>query len=254
MMSSDSKARFSNRVENYVKYRPSYPAEAVDYLYSVVGIKADSVIADIGAGTGIFSKLLLERGSNVIAVEPNAAMREVAEQELGASPNYRSHASAAEDTGLPADAVDFIVCAQSFHWFDRPAAQAEFHRILKPGGKAVLIWNSRLTSGTPFLEGYEQLLKQYSKDYEKMTHKNISGAQLQPFFRDGNMHTAVFANRQLFNVEELIGRAMSSSYVPAEGEPNHTQMKQGLQELFERTQVDGKVSFDYETELFWGEV
>ncbi|PQP91189.1 SAM-dependent methyltransferase, partial [Paenibacillus sp. AR247] len=140
------------------------------------------------------------------------------------------------------------------HWFDRPAAQAEFHRILKPGGKAVLIWNSRLTSGTPFLEGYEQLLKLYSKDYGQMTHKNISGAQLQPFFRDGNMHTAVFGNRQLFNVEELIGRAMSSSYVPAEGEPNHDRMKQGLQELFEQTQVDGKVSFDYETELFWGEV
>ncbi|WP_159885765.1 class I SAM-dependent methyltransferase [Paenibacillus puerhi] len=253
-MSSDNKERFSNRVGNYVKYRPSYPAEAIDYLYSKVGMKPDSRIADVGAGTGIFSKLLLKRGSEVIAVEPNQAMREAADQELGAHSAYRSVAAAAEATGLPEQSVDFIVCAQSFHWFDRPAAQAEFHRILRPGGKAVLIWNSRLTTGTPFLEGYEELLRLYSTDYSQMTHKNISAEQLRLFFRDQDMHTAKFANSQLFHLDELIGRALSSSYVPAEGQPNHERLKQELGLLFERTKENDRVSFDYETEIFWGDV
>lgn len=253
-MSSDNKQRFSNRVENYVKYRPSYPAEALNYLYTAVGMQSGSRIADIGAGTGIFSKLLLERGSEVIALEPNQAMREAAETELGSLPNYRSISGAAEATGLPEQSIDYILCAQSFHWFDRSAAQAEFHRILKPGGKAALIWNSRLTSGTPFLEGYEELLRLYSTDYKQMTHKNISSEQLRLFFRDQGMHEARFANRQLFNHEELVGRALSSSYVPAEGQPNHERLKEELKLLFEQTNVNGQVSFDYETEIFWGEV
>ncbi|SDE25136.1 Ubiquinone/menaquinone biosynthesis C-methylase UbiE [Paenibacillus sp. UNCCL117] len=253
-MSGDSKERFSNRVGDYVKYRPSYPAEAIDYLYSTVGMKPGSLIADVGAGTGIFSRLLLERGSEVVAVEPNQAMREAADRELGSHERYRSIAAAAEATGLPEESVDFIVCAQSFHWFDRPAAQAEFHRILKPGGKAVLIWNSRLTTGTPFLEGYEELLRQYSTDYAQMMHKNISPEQLRQFFRDQNMREVKFTNAQLFNLEELIGRALSSSYVPAEGQPNHEPLKQGLGRLFERTKENGRISFDYETEVFWGEV
>ncbi|WP_042171048.1 class I SAM-dependent methyltransferase [Paenibacillus gorillae] len=254
MGSSNSKERFSNRVENYVKYRPGYPIEALDYLYSDVGLNASSQVADLGAGTGIFSKLLLERGSEVIAVEPNQAMREAADKELGGLPNYRSVAAAAETTGLPEHSVDFIVCAQSFHWFDRPAAQAEFHRILKPGGKAALIWNSRLTSGTPFLEGYEELLRLYSTDYKQMTHKNISADQLRTFFRENRMQEATFTNGQLLNREELLGRALSSSYVPAEGEPNHERLKEELSQLFERTNVTGHVSFDYQTEIFWGEV
>ncbi|MEK8130315.1 class I SAM-dependent methyltransferase [Paenibacillus filicis] len=250
----DSKERFSNRVGNYVKYRPSYPSAAIDYLYSTVGMKPESRIADVGAGTGIFSKLLLERGSEVIAVEPNQAMREAADRELGAYGQYGSVAAAAEVTGLPEHSVDFIVCAQSFHWFDRPAAQVEFHRILKPGGKAVLIWNSRLTSGTRFLAGYEDLLRLYTTDYEQMTHKKISPDQLKLFFRNQKMQEARFTNSQQFNLEELTGRALSSSYVPAEGEPNHDEFKQGLEELFEKTQENGLVSFDYETEVFWGDV
>ncbi|MFF2094165.1 class I SAM-dependent methyltransferase [Paenibacillus sp. NPDC058174] len=254
MGSSNSKERFSNRVENYVKYRPGYPVEALDYLYSDVGLKANSRIADLGAGTGIFSKLLLERGSEVIAVEPNQAMREAADKELGELPNYRSVPAAAETTGLPEHSVDFIVCAQSFHWFDRPAAQAEFRRILKPGGKAVLIWNSRLTSGTPFLEGYEELLRLYSTDYKQMTHKNISADQLRAFFRENGMREAAFTNGQLLDREELLGRALSSSYVPAKGEPNHDRLKEELGQLFERTNVNGRVSFDYQTEIFWGDV
>jgi SAM-dependent methyltransferase len=250
----DSKERFSNRVDMYVKYRPSYPAEAIAYLYETVGFRTDCDVADIGAGTGIFSRLLAEKGTRVIAVEPNRAMRAAAEQALGALPNFRALEGAAEETGLPDQSVDFIVCAQSFHWFDRQAAQKEFRRILKPGGKAVLIWNTRLTEGSPFLEQYDQLLKEFATDYEKVNHKNITRETLVPFFKDGKMYEAKFGNFQLFHFEELKGRTLSSSYVPLPGHPNYEPMLARLRELFDRTQQGGTVRFEYVTELFWGEV
>nr|WP_187698725.1 class I SAM-dependent methyltransferase [Paenibacillus alvei] len=250
----DSKERFSSRVDAYVKYRPSYPTEALAYLYDVVGLRPEDVIADIGAGTGKFSKLLLGKGSRVTAVEPNQPMREAAERELGGNPNYRAISGAAETTGLPDHSVDHIVCAQAFHWFDRTAARAEFHRILKPGGKVVLIWNARKLHGTPFLEEYEQLLRQYGTDYEKLRHKNISEEALAAFFSPNKMTVATFTMRQLLNKEELGGRLLSSSYAPEKGHPNHEPMMAELARIFERNQQNGVVSFDYETEIYWGEM
>ncbi|MCY9528912.1 class I SAM-dependent methyltransferase [Paenibacillus alvei] len=250
----DNKERFSTRVDAYVKYRPSYPAEAVSYLYDTVGFQAGDEIADIGAGTGKFSKLLLAQGSRVVAVEPNEPMREAAVQELGGIANYRAADGAAEETGLPDHSVDHIVCAQAFHWFDRAAARAEFHRILKPGGKVVLIWNSRLQQGTSFLEEYEQLLQRYGTDYEKVQHKNISEEALSAFFAPNQMTVARYTMSQLLNEEELAGRLLSSSYAPEPGHPNYEPMKAELARIFERNQQNGVVSFDYETEIFWGEV
>ncbi|MGO0062808.1 class I SAM-dependent methyltransferase [Brevibacillus fluminis] len=250
----DSKERFSNRVDTYVKYRPSYPQEAIDYLYETIGLRPDSEIADIGAGTGIFSQLLIERGSRVIAVEPNQAMREAAVDMLADEPGFRVVSGAAEATGLADSSVDFIVCAQAFHWFDRQAAQAEFRRILKPGGKAILIWNSRLTHGTPFREGYDKLLHTFGTDYEKVGHKNISPETLRAFFKGGDMREARFTNSQSFDFAGLSGRLLSSSYSPTPGHPNYEPMMAELRNLYEANQQDGLVSFDYETKVFWGEV
>ncbi|SFE97727.1 Methyltransferase domain-containing protein [Paenibacillus catalpae] len=250
----DSKERFSSRVDQYVKYRPSYSDEVIQYLYETVGFRPESVIADVGAGTGIFTKLLLEQGSNVIAVEPNADMRQAAVEQLNGNPNFHAASGSAEETGLTDHSVDFIVCAQSFHWFDRTAAKAEFRRILKPGGKAVLIWNSRLTTGTPFLEGYDRLLRTYGIEYEKVGHKNISQDSLIPFFKDGGLHKAIFPLIQPLNFEQLSGRMSSSSYVPLPGHPNYEPLMKELQQLFDATEQNGQISFDYETEIYWGEI
>ncbi|CAG7653963.1 class I SAM-dependent methyltransferase [Paenibacillus allorhizosphaerae] len=250
----NNKERFSNRVDSYVKYRPSYPQEAIDYLYDVVGLQRGSEVADIGAGTGIFSKLLLERGSRVIAVEPNPEMREAAENVLGENPNFRAVAGSAEVTGLPDRSIHFIVCAQAFHWFDRTAAQAEFKRIVKPGGKVVLLWNSRLTHGTPFREAYDRLLQTFGTDYKEVNHKNISPDILATFFKPGTMQEARFTIQQAFDFEGLRGRLLSSSYSPAPGHPNHEPMINELRLIFDRSKQDGKVFFDYETEVFWGEI
>lgn len=250
----NSKERFSDRVDSYVMYRPSYPKEAVDYLYDIIGLRSNSKIADIGSGTGIFSKLLLERGSYVTAVEPNQAMRLAAEQMLESNPNFQTISGSAESTGLPDQSVEFIVCAQAFHWFDRLAAQTEFRRILQPGGRVILIWNSRLTNGTSFREEYDHLLHTYGTDYEKINHKNISQTMLLSFFKEGTMQEGRFRMSQEFDFEGLRGRLLSSSYSPVPGHPNYDPMMTELRNLFDRNKQDGIVLFDYETEIFWGEV
>ncbi|QDH21137.1 class I SAM-dependent methyltransferase [Saccharibacillus brassicae] len=248
----DSKQRFSERVEAYIKYRPDYPQAALDYLYGEVRLDQADEIADVGAGTGIFSKLLLERGSRVAAVEPNADMRAAATQELGGHPGFRAIEGSAEQTGLPENAAGAIVCAQAFHWFDRAAARAEFKRILKPGGPVALIWNNRLTHGSPFLEGYEDLLQTYGTDYAEVNHSRISPDELQRFFGDNPMTLSRFGNRQVFDFEGLSGRLNSSSYAPAPGHPRYEPMMEELRRLFDRTEQDGQVFFEYETEIYWG--
>ncbi|MFC3802768.1 class I SAM-dependent methyltransferase [Cohnella sp. GCM10012308] len=250
----ENKERFTDRVETYVKYRPSYPAAAIDYLYGEVGLGRDSAVADIGAGTGIFSRLLLERGTPVTAVEPNRAMREEAERALQGYSGFKAVNGAAEQTGLPDASADFIVSAQAFHWFDQAAAKREFHRLLRPEGKAALIWNTRLTSGLPFLEAYEALLLRLGTDYATVNHRNITPEQLAAFFVPGTKREARFPNRQLFDFDGLSGRLRSSSYTPVPGDPNYEPMMRELRDIFDRYQQDGRVSFDYETEIYTGSV
>lgn len=250
----NNKERFTDRVDNYVKYRPAYPVDAIDFLYEKLGFRSDSVIADLGAGTGIFSKLLLERGSMVIGVEPNEAMRGAAVKALGDSERYRASEGSAEETGLPPHSVDFIVCAQSYHWFDKELAKAEFQRILKPGGKVVLIWNSRKISGTPFLEQFERLLLTYGTDYEKVAHKSISLNTLRPYFADGGPTLDTFSIEQLLDLDALKGRLMSSSYSPTPGHPRFESMMKELEVIYRSNESDGVVTMEYVTELYWGNV
>jgi ubiquinone/menaquinone biosynthesis C-methylase UbiE/catechol 2,3-dioxygenase-like lactoylglutathione lyase family enzyme len=252
--STDHTARFTNRVDDYVKYRPSYPTAAIDYLYNSIGLHEQAVIADIGAGTGILTRLLLARGGKVIGIEPNQAMREAAEQQSAGDPNVRFVLGTAESTGLPDQSIDYIVCAQAFHWFDRNATQSEFRRILKPGGKVILIWNTRITSGSPFREQYEQLLLSYGIDYINVKHTNITKDTLGSFYRKDELHEEKFYLNQWFDLEGLTGRLLSSSYSPVEGHPNYVPMMMELARIFERNQRNGEVSFDYETQVFWGEL
>ncbi|MFM1850906.1 MAG: hypothetical protein RIS54_590 [Verrucomicrobiota bacterium] len=150
-MSRDATGRFSDRVEAYVRYRPGYPADLISTLVAEAQLGPDSVVADVGSGTGIFTALLLPDTGTVHAIEPNAPMRTWAESTMGAEPKFHSHGTPAEATGLPDASVDLVTAAQAFHWFDPVATRREFARILKPGGQVALIWNERLTDTTPFL-------------------------------------------------------------------------------------------------------
>jgi SAM-dependent methyltransferase len=248
----DSTQRFSDRVENYVRYRPSYPPEVVTLLREECGLRADDVIADVGSGTGILARLFLENGNRVYGVEPNRAMREAGEAFLEAYPAFTSVAGTAEATTLADHSVDVVIAGQAFHWFDQARTRQEWRRILKPEGWVALIWNARHQSGTPFLDGYEQLLREYGTDYEQVLHREVGPQALRSFFREDSPRVATFPNQQRLDYEGLKGRLLSSSYVPAEDHPRHGPMQDALRALFDRTQVEGAVTFLYTTEVYYG--
>ncbi len=252
MSNSSAEQRFSNRVENYIRYRPSYPQELIRLLEREANLSPESAIADIGSGTGISSELFLKAGYRVSGVEPNQAMREAAERLLSGHPRFRSVNGSAQATTLADQSIDLIVAAQAFHWFDTPEARAEFRRILKPGGKIALIWNERHLGSTPFLRGYEELLLRYGTDYAAIRHENIGAESLTLLFPTG-YETHTFPNSQRFDYEGLEGRLLSSSYTPAPGQPGYEPMLAELRRLFDEHQQDGQVSIDYDARVHLGD-
>ena len=188
--------RFSNRAKFYDQYRPGYPEEIIELLKSECDLSPSSVIADIGSGTGILSRLFLRNGNIVFGVEPNREMREVAEELLREYQNFRSINGNAEATDLRGKSVELVTAGQAFHWFHIEKAKEEFSRILKPGGRVVLIWNDRRTDSTPFLQAYEGLLTKFGTDYKKVDFKNFdTGAFSQFFGRDGFKSKALIISK-----------------------------------------------------------
>lgn len=252
MNAPDSTERFSDRVADYVRHRPDYPPALLAWLRREHGVTPDWKVADVGAGTGISSKLFLDAGHAVTAVEPNAAMREAAVAWLGGQPQFRAVDGRADATGLPDASVDLVTVAQAFHWFDPEATRREFARILRPGGLAAIFWNSRRLAGTPFLEGYEALLKRHGTDYTSVAERYADDDSMRAWFGAGWRGTARFEYKQLLDYDGLRGRLMSSSYVPKPGHAQHALMLAALRELFERCQRDGRISFDYDTRIIVG--
>ncbi|MFL6467180.1 MAG: class I SAM-dependent methyltransferase [Pyrinomonadaceae bacterium] len=249
---SASVERFSNRVQNYVKYRPGYPPEMLQFFKDRLGLTQDFVIADIGSGTGFSAKPFLDNGNIVYGVEPNAAMREAAELLLQKHDRFRSVNGTSNRTGLPDNFVDLVIAAQAFHWFDPETTQNEFKRILKPGGYVCLIWNERQLDSTPFLREYEQLLLKYANDYEKVRHENINDAVLENFFQQ-RFERATFNIHQILDLDGLKGRVMSSSYMPNETDPKYGPMVEELSTLFAKHAEGGKITILYDTRLFYSQ-
>jgi SAM-dependent methyltransferase len=250
----DPTKRFSSRVDNYIRYRPGYPAEIMDLLRRDCGLHPGSVIADIGSGTGKLTELFLENGNQVFGVEPNREMREAGDRLLQRFLRFRSVAGTAEATGLPDRSVDLITAGQAFHWFDLEPCRLEFSRILKPGGRVAIIWNDRLVDRTTFLAAYEQLLHDFSTDYEQINHRRFNDGEAVRKFFGGAVQLKNFPNAQLFDFEGLKGRLMSSSYAPEPGQPRHDEMIETLKRIFETHQKDGRVVFEYETHVYYGQL
>ncbi|MGB7584946.1 MAG: class I SAM-dependent methyltransferase [Terriglobales bacterium] len=249
----DPTARFSSRVEKYVRYRPGYPKEVVDLLRKRGGLSSDSVIADVASGTGIFTRLLLENGNRVFGVEPNAEMRLAGEEYLASYPRFTSITGTAEVTTLPDHCVDIVTAAQAAHWFDRAKARREFVRILKPGGWAVLIWNERRTDSTPFLRDYENLLLTYGTDYQEVRHERTTD-EIAGFFTPAPFQSAVLEVNQGCDYDALEGRLLSSSYIPSAGHPSYDPMLRDLRKLFDAHQVNTQVVLAYTTRIYYGQL
>jgi SAM-dependent methyltransferase len=251
-MKTDPTRRFSNRVEDYIKYRPTYPSALVGLLEDECGMTRDSVLADVGSGTGILSEMFLRNGNRVYGVEPNREMREACERLLSAYENFVSVDGRAEASTLADASVDFVTAGQAFHWFDPSGARREFGRVLRPGGWAVLVWNSRRTEGTPLLAEYEQLLLEYGTDYREVSSKWAEGESIGTLFGSSEVRTKSFDNEQVLDFDGLKGRLTSASYAPVPGHPNYEPLMRGLSALFERHQRDGRVVVEYDTKVFYG--
>lgn len=242
--------RFSDRVENYVKYRPDYPPQVLELFREEMNLQKDSIVADIGSGTGISSKIFLENGNTVFGVEPNRAMRDAATDFLMNYPNFRIIAGTAENTNLPDDSVDFVVAAQAFHWFDAPQTLPEFIRILRDKGFIALIWNERQLDTTAFLREYEKLLIEFGNDYESVRHDNLDEKIFDDFFQE-QFRRKTFENIQTVDLAGLKGRIQSSSYMPSENEENFAPMNREIERIFAKHAENGKIQILYSTNIFY---
>ena len=241
--------RFSNRVEDYIKYRPHYPPDMIKLIEEKLGLTQKTVIADIGSGTGISALQFLENGNQVFAVEPNKAMRRAAEGILSGYANFNSLDGTAETTGLSDGSIDLIFCGQSFHWFDKDKAKIEFQRILKRNGYIVLVWNQRDVH-SQFQMEYEEILKHGIQAYVDVNHRDISPAVIQSFFDPGPLQWKYLKNHQYLDLNGLKGRLLSSSYCPKSGD-EFEQLMQNIENLFHKFAKEGAIRFEYETRMYW---
>ncbi|MDQ3087656.1 MAG: class I SAM-dependent methyltransferase [Acidobacteriota bacterium] len=252
-MKQNTVERFSNRVENYVKYRPAYPSEILDLFRDEMNLQKNSVVADIGSGTGISAKLFLENDNAVFGVEPNEAMRVAAENFLQDFPNFRSINGTAENTTLSDKSVDFVIAAQAFHWFDETKTRSEFKRVLKDNGFVALIWNERQLDSNEFLRDYEKLLNEFGTDYQKVRHDNITKESLREFFQT-NFRQEIFNNSQSLDFNGLKGRILSSSYMPSVENERYSEMLIKLKSLFTEHAENGRIKVLYDTKVFYGQI
>jgi len=249
---SDPTARFSDRVQDYVRWRPGYPPSVLEALRSDLGLRPEHVVADVGSGTGLLSRLLVENGNVVYGVEPNREMAAVAEVDLGGTGRFHSIAGRAEATTLADASVDLVTAGQAFHWFSVPETRKEFRRILRPGGGVALVWNLRRLDSTPFLRDYEAFLRRWSTDYEEVSAQYAREDSLRGLFGEAGWVERRFDNVQHFDLEGLRGRLLSSSYTPREGDPRRPAMLAALPAVFEEHARDGTVAFEYDTRVFLG--
>ncbi len=250
----DVTERFSDRAENYAKYRPSYPIQVIELLERECGLTRASVIADVGSGTGILTKLFLDHGNKVSGVEPNKEMREAAERLLASHDNFVSIDGRSEATGLPDQSVDFITVAQAFHWFDFEPTQAEFRRILHPGGWCAIIWNDWRSQDTPFHHAYGTLLQKYMKEKDPQVahHTKVTDESVTAFFAPGTCRDVSFLNECQKSFEMVKGGVLSASYAPNVGDEEYESMVADLQALFDEHATDGFVQMDYTTRVYYG--
>jgi SAM-dependent methyltransferase len=253
----DPTKRFSGRVDDYVRTRPSYPAGLLGTLRDACALGPSSAVADLGSGTGIFTRLLLESGATVHAVEPNEEMRAAAEKLLRGAPRFHSVAGRAERTTLADGSVDLVTAAQAFHWFDVEQARAEIVRIVRPVASdsmsnVALVWNDRDLDSTPFARAYEDLLVRRCPRYVELQGKADATAKFDALLGRGRWSRHTLSNEQQLDREGLVGRLMSSSYAPHAGDADHDETFAELRAVFAQHAQNGVVTMRYTTVVITG--
>jgi len=246
----DNTQRFSDRAEYYLHYRARYSPAAEELLGERLGLSADSIVADIGSGTGHSALLFLPRAKLVYGVEPNENMRRAAERELRGYPNFKSVPGVAEETTLPDRVADFVAAGSAFHWFDRRRSLEEFKRILKADGRLVVLANHVRRDASPFMRAYGGIFERYR---ERRERPNLKSA-LAAVFGDGGLSSVALDNSELLDFARLRGRVLSYSSMPLSGHAQHEPMLADLGRVFDEHQSGGFVPFLAETVIYWGKL
>lgn len=245
--------RFTNRVADYVRFRPDYPAEIIGILQREIGLSPDWTVADIGSGPGNLARCFLDFGCAVYGVEPNEAMQQAGEQLLSDESRFMSIAGSAETTNLDDRSVDLVTAGQAFHWFDPPRTRNEFLRILREPGWVVLIWNRRPAGESPVLDATSAMFRQYAPEYERVVVRDSAArAGMDTLFGKGKYRLFTLPHEQLLDAEGFWGRLMSSSYMPLPGEPGHDEIRARSREIFDEFAVDGILRYPYATQIYVG--
>ena len=246
--------KFTGKADVYAKYRPGYPAELFEHLYQKYSLNASSVVADIGSGTGIFTRELLKSGMKVKAVEPNADMRLMAEKQLNSCPNFESVNGSAEHTTLSDGSIDLVTAAQAFHWFDPCLFRKECTRILKKGRFVVLVWNHRVDSA-PLMEENAEVCRKFCADFHGFSgSRTRDPAPFRAFFRSGRYEELAFPHDLPLDLDAFVGRNLSASYAPQRGSERYSLFIEALAELFGKYERGGRVLMPNITRSYAGQV
>jgi len=250
----DSVRRFSPRAAEYTRHRPAYPRELLDFLGGEGWVGMGTKVADVGAGTGIFTEQLIGKGCEVWAVEPNGAMLTLAQTRLQSRHQFHGVPADAEDIRIDDETVELVTAAQAFHWFDLEAARSEFDRILQPPGRVALIWNIRDPEASPFMEALEDLIAEYGVDYEAVYDQFDDYIdRLDAFFGDSSSYDhRTVDHTQTVDRQGLIGLVTSFSYMPRPNDDDFDAMIEELQTVFDDHADGGTVDVWYDTELYYG--
>lgn len=250
MASPTPTVRFSDRVDAYVRARPGYPDAAIEHLLEATGTPPGGTVADLGAGTGLLARPLVDRGFDVRLVEPNGPMADAAEALLGE--RARIVRAPAEATTLEPGSIDLAVAGQAFHWFDPIGTRRELLRILRPPGRLALLWHRRRTAGTPFLEAYEAFLCEWGVDYDAVKETYERPADLRGVFGGLVPAPARFEYAQRLDRRGLLERLLSCSYMPGADHPRHPSMRAAVDDLFDAYAEAGEVVLSYDTVVYAG--
>ena len=243
--------RYAGKARGYARFRPSYPRQVIETLRAEGGLSPGARLAELGAGTGIFTGLLLDAGWQVHAVEPNPEMRATAEAALADRTGFVSVAGSAEATTLDSGEFDAVVCAQAFHWFDPARAVPEMRRVLRPGGLVGLLWNETRHDADRFHQSYQELLRTRCPDHQRFQLAGVSHSveSLSSLF-GVPVRLVRLDNHQDLSLEGLQGRVASMSFCPAPGTAEYAHLMTGLTDLFARHHADGIVRIRYDVALY----
>lgn len=252
--SMDNTQKFTDKVSDYRQFRPTYPDAFIRYLFDEVGLSQDACVGDIGAGTGILTRALVDRVKTVYAIEPNRNMRHACMDECGSSCGFVALDGSAESTGLPDQCLDFIVVAQAFHWFEPHRTQQEFARILKPDGIVVLVWNSRLPEA-PLTEAWAAVCREFCPDFTGFSGGDAAvNDRIQNFFRDGICEIREFENNRVLDEKSFIGTGLSTSYAPSPETPAYWPYQEALSQLFGIYAQQGQLEIPMRTHSYTGRI